>query len=151
MGFPNSIRKKSSAHFMRFFKEEVAWGWEDELGNRVGCRMKNSTGSKTVPVLDEHSSSKGSSGTHEESSLGSFLKSEGAQIKGWNHHHKGKRQQRGDQVDNQPENVWGQKRRAASEDHRWDWGSKYIPKLLLLGIAASLSWLAPYLQFYLST
>lgn len=75
------------------------------MGSQVGCRMKNSTGSKTALVLDEHSSSKRSSGMHEENSLGSFLKSEGTQIKGWNHHHKGKRQQRGNQVDRQPENV----------------------------------------------
>jgi len=58
-----------------------------------------------VPVLDEDSSSKGSGGMHEKSTLGPFLMSEGTEIKGWNHHHKGKRPRRGDQVDSQPKSV----------------------------------------------
>lgn len=63
-----------------------------DLGSRAGCRRKSSAGTKPVPVLDEHSSSKGSGGMREESTLGSFLRSEGTEIRSWNHHHKGKRQ-----------------------------------------------------------
>ena len=63
-----------------------------DLGSRAGCRTKSSAGAKPVPVLDEHSSSKGSGGMHEESTLGPFLRGEGTEIKGWNHHCKGKRQ-----------------------------------------------------------